>query len=642
MRKIFTITAMVLSLASYTNAQRVCGTNDYQQMLEQQDPSIIERRQEIESFTNEFVTHYSEGDRALVSIPVVVHVVWNTAAENISDAQIQSQIAVLNADFRKLNADAANTPSAFAGLAADANIEFCLATVSPTGAATTGINRVQTTATSFGTNNTVKSSTSGGTNAWDRNKYLNIWVCDISGGILGYAQFPGGTASTDGVVIDYQYFGTIGTATAPFNKGRTATHEVGHWLNLYHIWGDDGTGCTGSDLVSDTPNQADENYGCPTFPSVSCSNGPNGDMFMNYMDYSDDACMFMFSTGQATRMQALFATGGTRASLLTSNGCGTVVAPNCGNVAGLTVSGISQTSANISWTAVAGATGYNLQYKTTSATVWTTVNPTSNSYSITGLTAGTSYNVQVRSVCAAGTGTYTASTFTTTSTTPTCSDTWESNNTSGTAKTIPVNTNITGIISSSTDKDWFKFNNTSTASRIRIDLTNLPADYDVRLYNPSGTQVAISQNGSTTAEAIIYNTTVVGTYKVQVYGYGGVFNTTSCYTLKASISASNFREGGEEEISEISPVVETPSLAIASIFPNPTNGKLNIQFNSAKESIVEILVTDVAGRIVMNSNFSAIEGDNFTTIDMLNLETGFYNVILNDGINKTCSKVLKQ
>src|SRR5207237_8069001 len=130
-----------------------------------------------------------------------------------------------------------------------------------------------------------------------------LWVVlAMRGVVLGYAQFPGGPAATDGVVIAQSCFGNTGTAAYPFNKGRTATHEVGHWLNLYHIWGDDGTACTGSDLVGDTPNQGDENYGCPAFPSVSCSNGPNGDMFMNYMDYTDDACLFMFSAVQKTRM----------------------------------------------------------------------------------------------------------------------------------------------------------------------------------------------------------------------------------------------------------------------------------------------------------------------------------------------------
>ena len=228
MKQIFTLLVAFMALQQLAFAQRICGTTEYQTMLEQEDPGIINRQEEIEQFTRDFLINNPQGERALVTIPVVVHVVYNTTAENISDAQIQSQITVLNQDFRKLNADVANTPGAFAGLASDSNIEFCLATVDPNGNPTNGVLRVPTTATSFGTNNTVKSSTSGGSNAWNAGKYLNMWVCDISGGTLGYAQFPGGSASTDGVVCDYQYFGTIGTATAPFNKGRTATHEVGH------------------------------------------------------------------------------------------------------------------------------------------------------------------------------------------------------------------------------------------------------------------------------------------------------------------------------------------------------------------------------------------------------------------------------
>jgi pregnancy-associated plasma protein-A len=143
--------------------------------------------------------------------------------------------------------------------------------------------------------------------------YLNVWVCQLGGGLLGYAQFPGGPAETDGVVILHSGFGTTGTAAAPFNRGRTTTHEVGHWLNLRHIWGDDGTGCAGDDFVSDTPNQGGPNYGTPAFPTVSCDNAPSGDMFMDYMDYVDDAAMFMFSAGQVTRMQA--ALDGARSSI---------------------------------------------------------------------------------------------------------------------------------------------------------------------------------------------------------------------------------------------------------------------------------------------------------------------------------------
>ena len=148
-------------------------------------------------------------------------------------------------------------------------------------------------------------------------------MCQLGGGLLGYAQFPGGPAATDGVVILHSGFGTSGTAAAPFNLGRTATHEIGHWLNLRHIWGDDGTGCSGSDFVADTPNQGGPNYGTPTFPKVSCGNAPNGDMFMNYMDYVDDAAMVMFTAGQVTRMQASL--DGLRSSIGTTIPCGGVI-----------------------------------------------------------------------------------------------------------------------------------------------------------------------------------------------------------------------------------------------------------------------------------------------------------------------------
>jgi hypothetical protein len=641
MKQIFTLLVAVLTLQQMSLAQRICGTSEYQMMLEQEDPSIIQRREEIEQFTRDFLMSNPQGDRALVTIPVVVHVVYNIAEENISDAQIQSQITVLNQDFRKLNADVANTPGAFAGLAGDANIEFCLATVDPNGNPTNGILRVPTTATSFSTNNTVKSSSTGGSNAWNAGKYLNMWVCDISGGTLGYAQFPGGSASTDGVVIDYLYFGTIGTATAPFNKGRTATHEVGHWLNLRHIWGDDGTGCTGSDQVSDTPNAGGPNYGCPAFPRVTCSNGPNGDMFMNYMDYTDDACMYMFSNGQISRMQALFAAGGARASLLTSNGCSTPTPVLCGAISNLTAGSITQTGATISWSAVSGATGYVLQYRPVSSTVWTTVNVSTTSSALTGLTAGTAYNVQVQSVCSAGNGAFSAITFTTTSATTSCSDNYESNNSSGTAASIPVNTNIVARIGTSTDNDWFRFSNTSSARNIRIDLSGLPADYDVRLYNPSGSQVAISQNGGTTSEAIIYNTTTTGTWRVRVYGYNGAFNSTLCYTLRASISASSFREGEEVIAAELNTTSATSDVVIASVFPNPTNGKLNVVLDATEAQNTQLSILDVTGRIALQQNVVCTSGNNTFILDMETLPNGYYLLVIDNGYASSTMRVVK-
>ena len=291
------------------------------------DPGLAQARAAIERQTANYAANVANtaqrGTAAItVTIPVVVHVVYGSTAENISDAQIASQIATLNEDYHLLNTDAGSVPSAFAGLKADVGIQFVLAKRTPSGLATTGIDRKsQATPTGgWGTADKIKQTTYGGVAAWDASKYLNFWVGTIGGGILGYAQFPGGSASTDGVVISSTYFGRTGSVTAPYNLGRTASHEVGHWLNLNHIWGDDGGACTGTDNVSDTPNQGAENYGKPVYPHVSCSNGPNGDMFMNYMDYVDDNAMFMFSTGQSSRMNALFATGGARVGLLTSQG----------------------------------------------------------------------------------------------------------------------------------------------------------------------------------------------------------------------------------------------------------------------------------------------------------------------------------
>jgi hypothetical protein len=248
----------------------------------------------------------------VTTIPVVVHVVYNKPSENISTAQVKSQITVLNRDYRATNRDKNSTPAVWRGLVTDSRIQFELATKDPRGKATKGITRTKTSRTSFGTGDTVKSKATGGADPWPSGRYLNIWVCSLAGGLLGYAQFPGGPPKTDGVVILNTAFGTQGTARPPFDLGRTTTHEIGHWLNLRHIWGDTED-CSGSDFVADTPNAEGPNYGKPGFPHVTCSNGPNGDMFMNYMDYVDDDSMFMFTAQQASRMHA--ALDGPRSSI---------------------------------------------------------------------------------------------------------------------------------------------------------------------------------------------------------------------------------------------------------------------------------------------------------------------------------------
>ena len=319
------LTSLVSSMA-VAQSQRNCGTMPHLEYLKTQDAGLEERMNQIEQHTMLWEKDHAtmKTSATVVNIPVVVHVLYNTSSQNISDAQVKSQIDVLNEDFRKLNADRTNVPSAFAGLAADIEINFCLASVDPSGAATTGIVRKSTTKTSFSDDDGAKYSSSGGDNAWNSSQYLNLWACNLGGGLLGYAQFPGGPAATDGVVILYSAFGRTGTVSAPYNKGRTATHEVGHWLNLRHIWGD--ASC-GNDLVNDTPTQQTSNYSCPTYPHKTCSNTTSGDMFMNYMDYVDDGCMNMFTAGQKTRMQALFGSGGSRTGLLSSKGCGATTTP---------------------------------------------------------------------------------------------------------------------------------------------------------------------------------------------------------------------------------------------------------------------------------------------------------------------------
>lgn len=301
--------------------QRTCGTPEYVHHRSLKNPQFARELQQA----NEIIAHYlanqpASQTRTVITIPVVVHVVYKTTAQNISDEQIFSQIEVLNEDFRRLNADTVNTPAAFKPLAADCEIEFCLAQRDPNGKPTNGINRVLTTKSSFTLDDQVKYAATGGADAWDVTRYFNIWVCNLSLGLLGYAVPPSASIDeTFGVVIGYKYFGRIGTVDPPFDKGRTTTHEIGHCFNLEHIWGDDGNSCNGSDQVADTPNQADETYGCPNFPQISCSNGPNGDMFMNYMDYSDDDCMNLFTLGQKDRMLA--AINNFLSFLLTSDAC---------------------------------------------------------------------------------------------------------------------------------------------------------------------------------------------------------------------------------------------------------------------------------------------------------------------------------
>jgi len=292
-------------------SKRTCGSYEVLQEQLKTDPGLQQRMDQIEAFTKKFIAseRYRQTN-STVTIPVIVHVVYNTPSQMINAQQIQSQIDVLNEDYNDQNADRTSLPkNSFQNVESGGfNVHFTLAQAK----------YVKTKTKSFSTNDAVKYTKRGGDDVIDPQHNLNIWVCNLGQNLLGYAQFLGGAWPTDGVVILYSAFGSKakysgGTYIPTYDLGRTATHEIGHWMNLRHIWGDDGGSCSGTDYVDDTPNQASENYGCPTWPHISCNN--NGDMSMNYMDYTDDACMYIFSQGQTARSLAVFASGGPRAVL---------------------------------------------------------------------------------------------------------------------------------------------------------------------------------------------------------------------------------------------------------------------------------------------------------------------------------------
>lgn len=274
----------------------------------------------------ETINNSGSNNRTITTIPVVFHIV-TTNPNSITDAQIRAQLDTLNKDFAGANGDSVLIPSYFKSLYGKSGIQFCLAQRTPSGNATTGIERVTTSTAEFNSSgNSMKHSSTGGTDIWDGDKYFNVWVVGLAGSALGFATFPNdGVPYEQGVVIDYTTL--PGGSQANYNSGKTLTHETGHYFNLYHIWGDDETTtsypfgtCFGSDDVDDTPNQSVSTGGCFTgIRTDSCTRTGNGVMYQNFMDYSYDRCLVMFTKAQVTRMED--AVAAYRRSLLSSNGC---------------------------------------------------------------------------------------------------------------------------------------------------------------------------------------------------------------------------------------------------------------------------------------------------------------------------------
>jgi PKD repeat protein len=448
MKKNYHLIIFLLAFLSYTQAQRqsfkasgtfqnqtpttglrICGT---------ETPSA-EWDAWFNNQVNEFILNHSNEQGKLSSmpsytIPVVVHVIHNGenvgSGTNISQAQINSQISVLNADFAGTGLNVGNVPSAFSTLVADCQITFCAALKDPSGnvLAEPGIHRVNRSTAGFTAPPYSNTSYIDGTikpaTVWSPSNYLNMWVLNLGGGLLGYATFPGGTgltglsgfgtATTDGVVIGYNYFGNTGNVSAPYNKGRTATHEVGHWLGLRHIWGDSNCG---SDFCTDTPTQQSANYGCPNYPNPSCNN--TSDMHMNFMDYTDDACMYMFTPNQKTRVQTAMANGTYRSNLTNSSNTvcnSTPVAPTASftSPGGTHCTGTSYSfnststgsPTGYSWSATPSA-GVTISNATAATTTMTFANPGTYSIALTATNAqgsNTATQTFVVQACTGGSG----------------------------------------------------------------------------------------------------------------------------------------------------------------------------------------------------------------------------------------------
>ncbi len=377
------------------NTVHDCHSAEVLKVYKAEHPQFHKQCEELENeISNYNSTPHLLTRGAEITIPVVVHIVYNTNTENINDLQVRSQIEVLNKDFNKENNEVLNIPSIFENVAANCGIRFQLASRDPQGLPTTGIVRHQSAKTSWGVTDDIKIPEKGGFAPWAPSKYLNIYVCNMGGKSIGFSSFPGMPENIDGVVIDYKSFGTIGTVTQPFHLGRTCVHEVGHWLGLFHIWGDSDCG---NDYIDDTPTHKNLNKGCPSFPHYSdCKGTQSIDMTMNFMDYVNDACMYMFTKNQNTRMMVVI--DKKRNGLLTSDGILPANNREC-VMQNIQVKKTDAESAQIIWNGLSGVASYTIEYKQISEIFWKSIKTNAPSVHIKNLKVGSAYEFKIKSDC---------------------------------------------------------------------------------------------------------------------------------------------------------------------------------------------------------------------------------------------------
>ncbi len=306
---VLVLSSLSINLSGQRTYRKFATQYNYNRLLTKY-PEMAQARKKLEQFTSE---HRKRGQPAKVIIPVVFHVLYTNSEEQISEQQILNQLAALNRDFdNRTTRDnhPAYTLQGFNKKARSMEIEFCLATSSISSSA---ISYQRTEQKQWRVNDQMKSSNKGGADPVDTDRYLNVWVCNLGGELGGYSQLPGGPTATDGIVIDYRYVGPNNEGPGPYRQGKTLTHLVGSYLNLLELWSNRGK-CL-DDKVADTPIHNGPNYECPSYKHVSTCSGNPVEMTMNFMDYTDDACMYMFTNGQMWRMHATLAKGGPRHGL---------------------------------------------------------------------------------------------------------------------------------------------------------------------------------------------------------------------------------------------------------------------------------------------------------------------------------------
>ncbi|MCL9808120.1 T9SS type A sorting domain-containing protein [Flavobacterium luminosum] len=634
-----------------------CSSIEYEESLKakfQQRNSISE----FEKWIAPIVEKVKEGKKnkknnrsisRIIRIPVVVHVMHNGDAlgsgENISDAQVKSQIEVLNQDFRKMiNTNGYNTNP----VGADLEIEFVLAKRKPDGTSTTGIDRVSTKTVSY--NSMANVETMKSTTIWDPTKYLNMWTINIGGKspwnqTLGYAQFPQGSnligvyggddattpspALTDGLVMRYEAFGSRdihpgGTYLAGYDLGRTVTHEIGHWLGLRHIWGDGD--CSVDDYCTDTPNAGQANYTCD--PVDSCPDGQGNDMIENYMDYTNDACMNIFTNDQKNRVIAVMHNSLRRKELLSSPALVPLNLPTEGS---LSIEDIGLNPCSKFLNTVLKLTNYGTNNITSAQILFDFDGVGTQTYNWTGnLAPNASTNINLPSMYLANTS---QSFYASLEKVNNITDGYITNNEVGKIVDSPnviVGNNVVFNLKPDHYADEIEWN----LKDINGNILQSSPKYDIgdstlKTYNwnlPNG----------------CYTLTVIDTYgdglNYDANGLDGYYNLYDQNNNKI------FEGGGHKNQVEHKFAINTLSnndfeFDNFSLYPNPNKGNFTVKFDPETNDKINIDVYDLRGRQIFERSY--VNNGTFNQeVNLNNISSGVYLITISNGQKKTTKRIV--